>query len=128
VNKPPLINKYAQIEIVDDILHGTYLPGVMIDATIAKELVRQRLEYSNGVAYPLLIMGEGIRAMNKDARAYLAKEGVEGLVAAALVVNSVYTEFFGNMFLKITQTSIPSKLFTNKEEALKWLEQFKNKK
>jgi len=128
VNKAPFITPYISMEIRDDILYFTYLSGGTIHLDIAKEIVNQRLEYTNKVPYPLLVTYEGLRAMDKQARDYFAaKEGVEGVLADSLVVNSIYTQFFGNMFLKITQTSIPSKLFTDKQEALKWLEQFKPK-
>jgi hypothetical protein len=127
VNKAILSTPYVSIEIKDDILYFTYLSGSVITINTAKEIVKQRLEYMEGRSYPILVTGEGIRAMDKESRDYFAKEGVGGLLAAALVVDSVYTEFFGNMFLRITQTSIPSKLFRNKEEALHWLEQYKTK-
>jgi hypothetical protein len=128
VNKPPLVTPYVSIELKDDILYFTYLPGAVITINIAKEMIKQRTEYTDGVAYPFLVMGEGLKAMDKESRDYSAKEGTVGVLAAALLVNSVYTQFFGNMFLRITQTSISSKIFTDKEEALKWLEQFKPKK
>ena len=127
MNKDPETTPFVKMEIINDILYANYLPGIVITIDVAKELIRHRKEYTQNLPYPSLVTGEGLRAINKEARAYFAKEGAEGIIAAALLVNSVYTEFFGNMFLKITQTSIPSKLFTDKEEALKWLEQFKPK-
>jgi hypothetical protein len=127
VNKAPETNPFVKMEIIDDILYATYLPGVVINIDAAKEIIKHRSEYTKNLPYPSIVTGEGLRAINKDARAYFAKEGADGIVAAALLVKSVYTEFFGNMFLRITQTSIPSRLFRDKEEALKWLEQFKSK-
>jgi len=127
VNKSPESTSVARMEIIDGILHATYLPGAIITIDLAKELIKKRMEYTQGVPYVSLVTYEGVRSVDKETRAYFAKEGAEGIVAAALLVNSVYTEFFGNMFLRITSTSIPSKLFTNKQEALKWLEQFKTK-
>lgn len=124
---PLIIAPYVSMELKGSILYFDYLRGATITLDTAKEIVKQRLEYTEGVAYPLFVTGEGLRAMDKVSRDYFAKEGVKGIVAAALVTNSVYTEFFGNMFLRITQTSIPSKLFSNKEEALRWLEQYKPK-
>lgn len=127
MNKVPITTPHVSFEIKDDILYVAYLHNAVITIDIAKEIIRLRLEYTNGVAYPLLITGEGIRAMDKESRDYSAKHGVEGVLAAALLGSSVYAEFFGNMFLRITQTTIPSKLFTDKQQALLWLEQFKTK-
>ncbi len=127
MNKTPLDTPYVNMEIKDGILHFTYHLGSIITLDIAKEIVKTRLEYCNGVPYPLIVVFEGMRAMDKQSRDYFAKEGVEGVIAAALVVNSVYAQFFGNMFLRITSTSISSRLFTDKNEGIKWLEQFKLK-
>jgi hypothetical protein len=127
MNKPPVFSKYTRMEIIDDILYGVYLPGGVITLEVAKEVVKQRLEYTEGVAYPMLVSGEGLKAVDKEARSYFSKEGSEGIIAGVLLVNSIYTEFFGNFFLKISKPENPSKLFTDKQEALKWLEQYKRK-
>jgi hypothetical protein len=127
VNKPPLVTPYVSIELKDDIIHFNYLPGTVITLEVAKEIVKQRLTYMDGTHYPILITGEGIRAMDKQSRDYFSKEGTEGVLAGAILVNSVYTEFFGNFFLRITQPEIPAKLFTDEKKALDWLKQFKPK-
>lgn len=127
MNKTPFTTPFVSFEIKNDILYVIYLPGAVITIDVAKGIVKQRMEYTGGRPYLMLITGEGLRAINKEARDYLSKEGTEGVLAGALLVNSVYTEFFGNFFLRITQPKIPAKLFTNEKEALQWLEQFKGK-
>ncbi len=126
MNKAPFTSPYVSLEIVDDILHVNYLHGAIITINIAKDIIKQRLDYTGRVPYPLLITGEGIRAMDKESRDYSSKEGTEGVIAAALLGNSVYAEFFGNFFLRLTKPEIPAKMFTDKEKALHWLEQFKS--
>ncbi len=125
MNKAPLITPYIRAEIKDDILYFTYLPGVVITSDIAKEIVKERLEYVEGIKYPVLVMGEGLRSMDKQARDYFSNEGIRDILAGALLVNSVYTEFFGNFFLRITKPAIPAKIFTDEKKALEWLQQFK---
>ena len=127
MNKNPFITQFVELEIIDGILHVVFLPGQVINIDIAKEMVEQRLEYIEGASYPILLSGEGVRAINKEARDYMAKEGQLGVLAGAILVHSVYTEFFGNFYLKVNNTGIPARLFRNKQEALKWLEQFKPK-
>jgi hypothetical protein len=127
VIKAPFSNSYVSFEIKNDILYVIYLPGAFITIDIAKDIVKQRIEYTGGDPYAMLITGEGLRAINKEARDYLSADGTIGVIAGALLVNSVYTEFFGNFFLRITKPEIPAKLFTDKNKALEWLEQFKNK-
>lgn len=127
MNKSPLVTPYVKFEIIDNILYVTYFSGNTIAIDTAKEIVKKRLEYCEGVSYPLLVIFEGIKAMDKQARDYSSKQGSEGVLAGALLTNSVYAEFFGNFFLRLTKPEIPAKLFTDKQEALKWLEQFKPK-
>ncbi len=128
MNKSPFTSPFVSFEIKDDILYVTYLPGAIINIDVAKEIVKQRKEYTNGVSYLFMVSGEGLRSMDKEARDYLSKDdATEGVLAGALVVNSVYTEFFGNFFLRITKPEIPAKLFTEEKKALEWLKQFKPK-
>lgn len=127
MNKAPETTAIARMEIIDNILYATYLPGAVITIDTAKELIRKRLEYTGGVPYVSLVTYEKVQSVDKAARAFFAKEGAEGIIAAALLVDSVYSEFLGNFFLRLTKPVIPSKLFTNKNEALKWLEQFRPK-
>lgn len=127
MDKAPFVTPYIRMEIKDDILYFTYLSGGNITLEVAKDIIKQRLEYTGKVPYPLLVTYEGLRSMDKSSRDYFAKDGTIGVLAAALVTNSVYAEFFGNMFLRITHTTIPSKLFTDRQAALNWLEQFKSK-
>ena len=127
MNKAPLVTPHAIFEIKDDILYVIYPPGTIITLEAAKDIVKQRLAYTNNVPYRLVVSGEGLRAVDKEARSYLSKEGAEGVMAGVLLVNSIYTEFFGNFFLNISKPLNPAKLFTDKEKALEWLEQFKSK-
>lgn len=128
MNKAPFTTSHVSFELKEDILYVIYLPGSEINIEIAKDIVKLRKEYTDGTPYYMLITGEGLRAIDKEARDYLSNEGTEGVLGGALLVNSVYTEFFGNFFLRITQPKIPAKLFTDKNKALEWLEQFKPKK
>ncbi len=127
MNKSPISTPHVRFEIKNDILYVTYLPGAIITLEIAKEIVRLRKEYTNNVPSLLVVSGEGLRAIDKEARSYLSKEGAEGVIAGVLLVNSIYAEFFGNFFLNISKPENPAKLFTDEKKAMEWLEQFKTK-
>lgn len=127
MNKASESTSVVRMEIIDDILYATYLPDKVITIDDAKELIKKRIEYTQSVSYASLVTYEGVKGVDKEARTYFVNEGAEGIIAAALLVNSIYTELFGNFFLRITKPKIPTRLFTDKEEALKWLQQFKPK-
>lgn len=129
MNKEVLHTPMADFEIKDDILYVTYREKVKIDLEAAKKIVTARLEYAGNEAYPFLVFDDGVVSMDKAARDYLSEKdlGLKGVIAGALVLKSVYSEFLGNFYLRITKPAIPTKIFTDREKAIEWLEQYKPK-
>jgi len=115
----------AQLEIKDGIIYARYRPGVIVTLEMAKDMVKSRVEFAENVSYPAVVFIDGLKSISKEARDYLAEDGTIGLVAGALVMKSVYNTFIGNFFLKLTSPPFPSKIFTDLNSALEWLEQYK---
>ncbi len=115
---------YVYFEIDDGILILTYKPGLSIGLDIAKSVVDDRLKFSEGKSYPLLILDMGVASMDIEARNYFSNQGTEGVVAGAFMLTSAFTKFFVNFYLTITKPKPPSKVFTDKAEAIKWLKEF----
>lgn len=116
---------YVHLRIKDNILVGTYKKDLHIDLDIAKQIVCTRLSFTGGNKMPSLILSEGVVSIDKPAREYLASdEGVQGLTASAIIVNSPYSSFLGNFFRSVTKTNIPVKQFSAISRAEKWLQKF----
>ncbi|MCW3090010.1 MAG: hypothetical protein JWP81_1079 [Ferruginibacter sp.] len=116
---------YIHLRIQDNILVGTYKKNVSINLAIARQIVLDRLSFTEGKMYPSLIMSEGIISMDKPAREYLSSEqGTAGLVAAAIIANSPFSWMLGNFFMKVNKTSMPVKIFTKIPRAIGWLKTF----
>lgn len=114
-----------KFEMGDGILIATYKAGTNITIDIAKEVVRKRLEFTNGKSLPNLVYNGGVVSMEKAARDYFSTpEGTKGVSAGALVLSSVFSMFLGNFFLKVSKPVIPAKLFTDKQKAVEWLRQY----
>ena len=125
-----LDTKYVILELINGILMFTYKSEFELTLGIAQEIVKTRLEFTRGKMYPVLIKDDGLKGVTKEARDFLSsQEGVKGVKAGALLSSSFFNAFLGNFFLKITfkKPSIPARLFTDREVAIKWLEQFKEK-
>lgn len=121
-------DEYVLHEIKDGILFTYYKNGLEINLSIAKKILASRLNFTNNKSYITLIDGRYLKSLDWGAREFFAsKEAQEGIKAAALLSGSKLTSYIGNFFLKITYKprSVPAKLFTNKEKALQWLEQYK---
>ncbi len=116
---------YVHLLIKDHILIGHYKKDLKINLDVARQIVHSRLSFTRGKNLPSMIMSEGVISMDKPAREFLAsKEGVKGLLASAIIVDSAFSSFLGNFFLKVNKTKIPTKIFLNISKAQEWLQQF----
>lgn len=119
-------NEAAKFWIEEGILFFEYKPNTILDLKTAKKVVADRLELQENKAYPIFCDIRGIVALDKPARDYLAKEG--SLLAKAVStlalepVSSGIVEFY----IQTSKPRVPTKIFTNKFLALKFLEPFKN--
>lgn len=116
------------LELKDGILFIIYKGHITYK--MAKEVVENRLQIANGKRLPILVKGTGANRVNnidKEARDFLSSSaGLQGVKAGAIVSSSVFESFLGNFFIKVSRPEIPSKLFTNEQEALKWLKYYIN--
>lgn len=73
---------------------------------------------------PILVDIRKIKKMSEEAREYFAmKNRKAGVSAIALVIKSKTSKVVGNIYLSIHKPTVPTKLFNDKEEAVKWLVQ-----
>lgn len=52
------------------------------------------------------------------------EEAIDGIEKIALISDSLFTTFLVNTYFKIKQPKVPTKIFNNKEEALRWLKSY----
>ncbi len=124
--KKILDTEHVHIELVDGIMVSYFKEGITLTLEVAKEVVKVRSEFFEYKFYPMLIEDKGVVSMTKEARDYFStKEGAAYINAAALLLNSVFSMYLGNFFLKVSKPVTPAKIFTDKAKALKWLEKYK---
>lgn len=123
-------NDYVSIWIEDGILFSNYKKQLDIDLDIAKRIVKDRIEFTGGASYPILIDFTNLKSATKEARDYMndPNGGLKGLLGGAFLTNSVVTTVFINLYLKINKPSIPARFFTKKEDAIKWLKEIEKNK
>lgn len=126
-NVPVFETQFAHLEIRDGILLVTYKRGITITLAMARQMIKERLAFTQYKPYPILVKDEGLVSVDKDARDFFSNEGTEGLTAGAFVIKSVYSAFFFNFYLRITSPKVPVKMFTDEIKALEWLRQYKIK-
>ena len=98
-----------------------------VDINIAKRIVSNRKEFTNNQPVKVLVMQAGLKGIKREARAYLSSdEAVDGIIAAAILSENAFQRHLANFFLAITviRPKVPTKLFSEEKEALKWLKTF----
>ncbi|WMJ73850.1 hypothetical protein RCC89_11860 [Cytophagaceae bacterium ABcell3] len=119
-------NDFQAIRIQEGILHVILKNVESIDLDFAKHMVHERKLFIKDNAFPVLIDCGVLGSMDRDARLYLADdESCKGLLACALFIHSPVQKIIGNFYVNINPPSIPSKVFTDHEEAIFWLSHFK---
>jgi hypothetical protein len=112
--------------IEEGIFCYVFEPNTILTLTAAKELVQERLKISGNLDYPLYIDVRGIISVDTEARNFLSgEEGTKNAIAAAIHVDNPMSKFFANLFLTVNKPQRPTKLFTKKEAAIRWLKKFK---
>lgn len=99
-----------------------------IDLSIAQKLTEYRVNFQKGKKYPLLSNIRTIKKSTKSARDFMAsEEGCEGVVVAAVLIDSPIASVIINFFIGVSKPLRLTKIFTNEEEAIKWLCKFVKK-
>ncbi|GAB3199865.1 hypothetical protein GCM10027293_19750 [Pontibacter aydingkolensis] len=111
--------------IVDGILHFRYKNIENLDLEVAKQCVKDRLEFTGEKDYPCLIDAITIKHFTKEARDYFANEGNKGIIASAILSSSTVIKMMANFYVMVNKPVNPTRLFTEKKSALEWLEQYK---
>lgn len=115
-------NQQVKLEIIDGVLHAHYKSGLKITLQDAQGIVEERLKLLNGKILPTIVFDGGVVSMEKAARDYFSSvEGTKGIKCAAIIETSFFSKTLINFFMKLTNTKIPVKAFSNKNEALDWL-------
>jgi len=79
----------------------------------------------NGVPRPLIVDFTLVKSINREAREYYScDKNKKKIKALAIVTGSVIGRLVGNFFMRIHNNQLPSKIFSNVEEAKKWAIQF----
>jgi len=111
------------------ILIARFKSDISITVDIAKQIVSSRKAFCKGKAYPLLSDIRNIKyaADTKTREYFQSEEAREGILAGALLTDSIFTNYLGNIFLRVAykKKTIPTKIFLKEEEAIGWLLKYK---
>lgn len=108
----------------DDILRTECFPNTVMTLEDGKESTRISAEMVNFEAQPLLCDLSNVIKMTQECRRHFASaEHAATFSKCALIVTSPVSMIIGNFFIGLNKPLKPTRLFTNKEEGLKWLKE-----
>ena len=117
-------NEFAIFWISESILFFEYKPDVVIDLVAAQRIVADRIQMQKEKAYPVLCDIRGIADSDKAARDYLAQHGSVLAKAVSILGHQSVSILMISFYLKISKPQVPTRIFTDKSDALEFLKAF----
>src|SRR6188768_1544121 len=90
--------------IEDDILYCSYKQQLEIDIDTARRIIKDRVDFTEGKMYPILIDFSNMKSATKEARDYMnsPEGGLKGLIGGAFLSKSVMATLFINLYIKVS--------------------------
>ena len=108
----------------DNILYTDCFPNTIMTLEDGKESTRISAEMVSNIPRPLFCDLTNVVKMTQDCRRHFAgPEHARTFSKCALIVSSPISKIIGNFFLGLNKPLKPTRLFTNKEDALNWLKE-----
>ena len=109
----------------DNILRTECFPNTIMTLEDGKESTRISAEMVNYQALPLLCDLTNVVKMSQECRKHFSgAEHAETFSKCALIVTNPISRIIGNFFIGLNKPLKPTRLFTSKEDGLKWLKSF----
>lgn len=125
-NRTPIKEtEYVTMFIRDGIFQCFFKPIEVMDLKVAEVTVKDRLHFFGVTSYPCLFDISEVKQTTKEARDYMANEGNQLVLASAMVVTSPMLKMMANFYIMVNKPQNPTKVFTDRENAVTWLTQFK---
>ena len=110
----------------NEILNFVMEEGVHLDYEDAIDNALVIRNLTNGEPTLKLVDSRGDWTIDKKAQTFLRSNEVkEKTIARAIIKNSIVNSALINFFTKLSKPKVPTKIFTNYEEAYRWLLEMK---
>jgi hypothetical protein len=110
----------------DDILHIAIKPNVTLSLKDGESIVKGFREIGGGRKFLLLFIAGLDTSATTEARYYASSpEANQYTIASAFVVTSIPQKVLGNAYITFNKPGTPTKIFTDYDDAVKWLYSFK---
>lgn len=108
----------------DGLVQVLIQPETEVDVEQVKEVITATGKVTGGRKVPVLVLAGEYTLPTVKARHYIAEPGNPYALAEAYVLRSLPQKIVGNFFLRFHNPGRPTRIFTQKEEAIQWLMEF----
>lgn len=100
-------------------------PNESVEIIHVQQIAEAIKELGAGKKYPLLILAGPNTLPSAETRVYMASAESDPYASAeAYVISSFSQKLAGNLYLNFNKPFRPTRIFTDKEKAIEWLEGF----
>ena len=119
------IDEDFSIKIEDGIVFIVFLRE-HADFDFVDKGVKKRIEMTEGKPYPIITDMRKIKSASREARIRISEpDAGVGCPAVAVIVNSKLQKVMYNLYNAIFRAPSPCRLFTERKDAIEWVQQFK---
>lgn len=113
-------NDDVEMWLENGVVYIIHKPSAAITLDKARHNVAERLKICDGKTYPVFADIRKVKAASAETREYLSGEdSMRGISAGAFLVSTHIEVWIFNLWLRIHPVNVPTKLFNDKDKALK---------
>jgi hypothetical protein len=106
----------------DGIVRVIHVPDAEVELADAEETMAAYLKIYEGKKRPLFVDTKTMKNLAREARHYYASEEAARVASAvAIIISTPLSRVLGNFYLGLSNPHLPTRLFTEEDEALDWL-------
>ena len=106
----------------NDIIYVLFKDNCTLDIDLQMRLLEQYNKIAENKLMPFIFMAAENVSITKEARDNAVKiEDISMIGSSAVIVTSLPYKLIANFYLKFNKPKRPFKVFSNEEEAVKWL-------
>jgi len=111
-----------------DIVFAEFPNNLKINLAVAREIVANRLDFAKNKEHYVIIDVSNVREISTEAKEYMQRvdTGQKNVLGVAFIATNPVSALIANIFIK-TQKAFQAKFFSNKEDAIEWIVEYRQK-
>jgi hypothetical protein len=111
-----------------DIIYAEFPSGIKVDISVARELVANRLDFSQNRKHYYVLDISNVKEITTDAKDFMQSPegGLKNILGGAFIATNPISNLIANIFVK-TRMNFHARVFLSKREALNWINEEKKK-